>query len=1331
MHRALKRSGLILAAMGLMIVALCGALWVAGNTASGRTLIERLTYRLTAGQVKLIGLGGSFPAELTLGDLELRDAGGVWLTAHGLSLHWSPFMLVERRIEVDELQLQRLHMERAPIANPRSGSVHIPHIDVGQFSVGTVELGAPLVGTPAALSIRGKLELRSLQDAHVDGVARRLDGDGDYILHVKLDPKRMDASLALHEPAGGPLEHLLSLPGLGALSASLTLAGPRDAARVELALQAGDLRGQVQGSVDMRHASADLDYSVAATSMTVRPDLAWSRVALTGNWHGSLATPLADARLEIEGLRMAGNTQLRQLNAVLSASGGKVAVNSVITGLEIPGPRPRLLADAPLRIAGSIVLNEASRPLEVTVVHPLFTMHAHTDTATMNAGRLHAALVLNVPEVAPFAAIVAQDVRGTAAIHAHLALGSDASTVDLNALVGLTGGAAPWIGIAGPRVALQLSASLGDDSVRIQSARLAGHAATLIASGSAARIAPSGRRGNSSVGSFIKDVQARWQLEIPDLTELSSDAAGDLKMTGRLSGSPTAMVADAEVTSRLSVRGSASGVVVATLHAQGLPNLTSAALQTNGTLDGAPLNVDAAIERGARDMFRLLIRQGDWKSVHVDGDLTSDVAMTQSHGQLRLHIGQLSDLDRLSGVHVAGAVEGSVGFVPAGGHTQAHVELHGSNLLIGPFAGNLNLQGTGVSDALDMQLTAQLPNLYGLPAKASSAATLNIDTRKLRIENFSVDYRGETFRLLSPAELSFVTGVSVDEFKMGAQRAVFDLKGQLAPTFDLRASLVQVDSGLMNVFMPGLFAGGTLAAQTQLHGSPSSLAGEVRVDAGDVRFADDAATGLSALEFHAQAQIADNSALLKGTLTAGSGSQVTVSGAAPINESGAFDMTIGGNLDVGLANPFLEARGLRAVGQLSIDATVTGSASAPLVGGVITLGHGSLRDYGRGVNLSDIKAEVVGIAGGLRIKSFNATAISGTVTMAGTFGVLQPGMPVDLKITAKNAQPLASNILTATLDADLHLTGTARERIDAAGTIHVIRAKIGIPNSLPPDVAVLDVRRRGQTLKLRGKQLVVGLDVLIQAPQEIIVQGRGLDAELGGETHLTGTSDEPLASGGFDLQRGSFTLAGNKLNFTQGRVSFDGAGLRRKIDPTLDFTAQTTFADSTTATLRITGLADAPRFEFSSTPALQQDEIMARLLFGENVAQLTAFQVAEIGAALATLSGVGGSGLNPLVKLQKTLGLDRLSVGASTTTTATGAAETSGAAIQAGRYISKRVYIEAKQSTTGNSQVQVDVDLSKHLKLQTRLGNGTVITQGTTPENDPGSSVGLSYQFEY
>jgi len=63
--------------------------------------------------------------------------------------------------------------------------------------------------------------------------------------------------------------------------------------------------------------------------------------------------------------------------------------------------------------------------------------------------------------------------------------------------------------------------------------------------------------------------------------------------------------------------------------------------------------------------------------------------------------------------------------------------------------------------------------------------------------------------------------------------------------------------------------------------------------------------------------------------------------------------------------------------------------------------------------------------------------------------------------------------------------------------------------------------------------------------------------------------------------------------------------------------------------------------------------------------------------------------------------------------------------------VSSRVYVGVKESTTGASQVDVDVDLTKHLKLQAQLGNGSATAQGVTPENDPGSSLGLAYQFEY
>jgi translocation and assembly module TamB len=57
--------------------------------------------------------------------------------------------------------------------------------------------------------------------------------------------------------------------------------------------------------------------------------------------------------------------------------------------------------------------------------------------------------------------------------------------------------------------------------------------------------------------------------------------------------------------------------------------------------------------------------------------------------------------------------------------------------------------------------------------------------------------------------------------------------------------------------------------------------------------------------------------------------------------------------------------------------------------------------------------------------------------------------------------------------------------------------------------------------------------------------------------------------------------------------------------------------------------------------------------------------------------------------------------------------------------------VGAKQSTTGSSQAQVQVDLTQHLKVETVLGTGGGTLQGATPQNDPGSSIGLSYQLEY
>jgi len=310
-----------------------------------------------------------------------------------------------------------------------------------------------------------------------------------------------------------------------------------------------------------------------------------------------------------------------------------------------------------------------------------------------------------------------------------------------------------------------------------------------------------------------------------------------------------------------------------------------------------------------------------------------------------------------------------------------------------------------------------------------------------------------------------------------------------------------------------------------------------------------------------------------------------------------------------------------------------------------------------------------------------------------------------------------------------------RSQLNAAGSVQIDHAVINIPNALPPDVAVLTVVRAGQRPAPVSKtsSTIVALNLTVAAPRAVFVRGRGLDAELGGQLRIGGTSADPEISGGFDLRNGTVNLAGATLTFSSGRVGFNGYGVKKRIDPTLDFTA-INISGGVTATLNVGGYADAPVISLSSTPEMPQDEILSRLVFGVSVTQLSPLQLAQIGAALATM-GVGGGTFNPINAVQRKLGLDRLAIGggSSNSGSASGTAgETSNAAtIEAGRYVTRRVYIGAKQSTSGSTQAQVQVDLTKSLKLQTTLGTGGGTVQGATPQNDPGSSVGITYQFEY
>jgi translocation and assembly module TamB len=303
-----------------------------------------------------------------------------------------------------------------------------------------------------------------------------------------------------------------------------------------------------------------------------------------------------------------------------------------------------------------------------------------------------------------------------------------------------------------------------------------------------------------------------------------------------------------------------------------------------------------------------------------------------------------------------------------------------------------------------------------------------------------------------------------------------------------------------------------------------------------------------------------------------------------------------------------------------------------------------------------------------------------------------------------------------------------KTQMTLSGKVEVPSGEINLPRDFPPEVATLNVRRRGQPPPPPPQaQSRTNLDVDVRVTGRIFVRGQGMDADMGGQIHVGGTSTNPIITGEFEMNRGNYSLAGQTLDFTTGRVRFDGVGVRGRLDPTLDFLAQTV-SGGVTANLGVGGYASAPKITLSSTPQLPQDEVIAHLLFQQSVKQLTPLQLASIAQAVATIGGVGG-GFNPLGVVRRNLGLDRLSVGSASTGVAGSQSQTT---VEAGRYVLRNVYVGVKQNLSGGTQTQVQVDITRRLKAQATVATGTsaATVQGNSLQSND-SSIGLSYQFEY
>ncbi|HUA77391.1 MAG TPA: translocation/assembly module TamB domain-containing protein [Acetobacteraceae bacterium] len=1328
MRRIAQWTGIVLAGIFGAVLVLLALVLLGANTDPGRKVLTWLVPRLTDGAVRVEGLSGAFPRALRVRGLTLADASGPYLSGRNVAVDWRPFRLLRGEVSVDRLTAAEIDFLRMPKSSSKSSGKPTP-ILIRAFAISRLDISPTLAGTAASLAVSGSLGMGADGTDALSLDASRLgDGGGTYRVTARLDPRTVSLEAHLSEPPRGLLATLAGLPDLGATRIDASLSGPRSAIATSLAVTAGPLSARARGKIDLAHKAADLAVDATAPAMQPRPGISWQSVSLHARVSGPFTTPQLAGNLDIEKLAAAG-TEIARITAAIRGNKGEAHLDATLSGILLPAPGPArtLLAAAPLTLTADARLDAAGRPISFTIRHPLIAATGTVQTE----GQERLAATITLPDLAPLASLGGIALKGDGTLKVAAAQHPDGISLSLAGGLGLTGGIAPIVPLLGPSPKFAFAGRLAGSTVSLSHFLLSGTALSLGAEGTAS----------------ADKVALGWTASLKDLAAFGAGVKGTLDGKGTIAGPTTALAATADLTGRIGAASFAPAPVHAHLALRGLPAAPKGEVTAEGMLAGAPLRLALSAAR-AEGALTVAIHEAAWKSASAEGTLT--LHGTAPSGKIAFSVKNLGDFSPLLGSPLRGSLSGSLASAAASGPPSLTLDLIGENLaasgaavghatlagkildplgnrriqarlaLAGVEAGGVSgasaeLSVNGPMSALAVNLTSAVPSFQH--ASLAASATLDTEASRVSLSALTASWRGATARLLAPARITYAPGLTIADLRLGMAGADFSVDGRLQPDLALSVTAHNITPTLIAPFAPTLHAEGRLDADARLSGTLAAPAGHLVLRGSGLGLASALTAGLPLATINATADLAGRQARLDANISAGSATHLTLAGTIPLSQTGPLGLTARGAVNLAVLDPILTAEGRRVEGTISLDGRMSGTVAKPVMEGTVRLSNAMLADYANGISIRDISGEIAASGDTIRIARFEGRAGPGTIAISGSVGAFAPDLPVNLVITARNAELPQSDLMTARFDSDLAIRGDAGTHLAASGTVRIRRAEIRIPASMPPSIAVLHVVRAGtKPPPPPAPGPNVALDITVSAAREVFVRGRGIDTEFGGRIHISGTAADPIATGNFTMVRGELSLAGKTLVFSDGTIGFNGASPE---NPTLDLVASNTTA-TTTSTLTIGGTAEAPTVTLSSSPVLPQDQVLANLFFGGS-SSLSPFQLAELANSLTTLTGTGPSTGDPLAALRSGLGLDQLTVGSDAAGNPT---------LQAGRYIAPGVYVGANQSTYGGgSQAEVEINLTKQLQLDASVGAGT--TNATGASSTTGTSVGLTYQFQY
>lgn len=823
------------------------------------------------------------------------------------------------------------------------------------------------------------------------------------------------------------------------------------------------------------------------------------------------------------------------------------------------------------------------------------------------------------------------------------------------------------------------------------------------------------------------------------------NANGRSSRYGPVSAQVTGTVAAPQVLVRAARPG--LGVGLADLEARIKGQGTSYAIVAKGGTDYGPFTADVLLQAGKTMVVD--VRTARFAGMDINGRIEQlaagpfggrlEFAGSGVNGNVRLGAEgkiQRADIDARA---LNAAIPGAAGLTIGRAIVNGHILFTDTPQIVGDaqIAGLRNGTGTGALTLkaarvkIDYQGGSGTAQLY---ADGSTAMPFRIAANaKLSPSEWLVAVKGVGGRIGFSTERPARVAITDGTYRLLPTRIDFDqgtalLAGTYGKGMSLQARLEKVDLQAVNAFVPGLGVGGS--ATGALDFSQAGPGAFPRAEA-RLEIANFTRSSLATVSTPVNVSFVgkllpdggDARALIKrGTATIGR----VVATLRPLGpEAGSWTERLnaaplsGGVRYNGPAAVLFSLAGMadqQLTGAIGLAADFSGRVGAPDFTGIVRGNNLVYENETYGTRLSNLKIDGRFNDDQLVLNQLSATAGSGTLTANGSIGLsAEQGFPMKLEARLDNARLARSDALAATATGTITLTRNASERT-IVGDLRIPEARYEIVRQGAAEVAELTgVRRKGTPImtaeQRRAAAAAAGhfdLRLTLRAPNQLFVSGMGLESEWGATVNIRGTTARPLVTGTANIVRGTYDFAGKRFDISHGEIDFQGSELT---NPTINIAATTT-AEGITAILNVTGTGQRPRIAFTSTPALSQEEVLSRILFGSSVTDLNATEAIQLAASLNTLRG-GGGGLNPLGKLRSATGIDRLRI--------VGADEATGrgTALSAGKYITKNIYVEIITDARGFTATQLEVALSRALSVLSQTGSFG------------GSSVSIRYSKDY